>query len=123
MLRHQVKRILLRIFLVVFCAVNVAVAVMIWRAPDPSYRMQELLAMGRYHEFDDLITRAARKYGVDPMLVKAVVWRESRFQAEKIGAAGERGLMQVGFKSHSRLVVVCQLRGSWQLVFCFLKLF
>ena len=90
------KRILLRIFLVIFFAVNVALAFVLWRSPDPAYRMQELLAFGRYHEYDDLITLAARKYGVDPMLVKAVVWRESRFQAEKIGAAGERGLMQVG---------------------------
>ncbi len=29
------------------------------------------------------------------MLVKAVVWRESRFDAQKFGSAGERGLMQV----------------------------
>jgi peptidoglycan lytic transglycosylase len=29
------------------------------------------------------------------MLVKAVVWRESRFDPRKIGSAGERGLMQV----------------------------
>ena len=75
---------------------NVALGVMIWRSPDPSYRIQELLAMGRYHEFDDLISRVAQKHGVDPMLVKAIVWRESRFQTEKVGAAGERGLMQVG---------------------------
>ena len=32
---------------------------------------------------------------LDPMLVKAVVWRESRFDPQKFGAAGERGLMQV----------------------------
>src|SRR5204862_5177796 len=31
----------------------------------------------------------------DPMLVKAIVWRESRFDAQKYGSAGERGLMQV----------------------------
>ena len=29
------------------------------------------------------------------MLVKAVVWRESRFDPQKLGGAGERGLMQV----------------------------
>jgi soluble lytic murein transglycosylase len=28
--------------------------------------------------------------------VKALVWRESRFEAHKFGSAGERGLMQVG---------------------------
>ena len=33
---------------------------------------------------------------MDALLVKAVVWRESRFEKNKVGGAGERGLMQVG---------------------------
>jgi len=78
------------------CAANVSLAVVLWRSGDPAYRMQELLALGRYSEHDDLIARAAKKYGVDPLLVKAIVWRESRFSTTKIGAARERGLMQVG---------------------------
>ena len=86
----------MRVFLVIFFAVNVALTIVMWRSPDPAYRMQELLAMGRYHEYDDLIVKAARKHGLDPMLVKAVVWRESRFHPEMVGSAGERGLMQVG---------------------------
>lgn len=86
----------MRIFLVIFFAADAALAIMLWRSPDPFYRMQELLALGRYHEYDGLIVQAARKHGVDPKLVKAIVWRESRFRAEKIGGAGERGLMQVG---------------------------
>lgn len=86
----------MRLFLVIFFAVNVALAIVLWRSPDIAYRTQELLAFGRYHEYDGLIVNAARKHGLDPMLVKAVVWRESRFQPEKVGAAGERGLMQVG---------------------------
>ena len=45
---------------------------------------------------DKYILAAARKYGVDPALVKAVVWRESRFQPRIRGDAGEIGLMQVG---------------------------
>ena len=45
---------------------------------------------------DKCILAAARKYGVDPALVKAVVWRESRFQPRIRGDAGEIGLMQVG---------------------------
>lgn len=77
-------------------AVNVAFAVVLWRSGDPRYRLEELFALGRYHEHDDLITRIAAKQGVDPMLVKAVVWRESRFSTDRVGAAGERGLMQIG---------------------------
>ncbi len=42
------------------------------------------------------ILRAARHYSVEPALVKAVVWRESRFREDARGAAGELGLMQVG---------------------------
>ena len=90
------KRNLSRLVVAILCAVNIALAVVLWRSGDPAYRMQELLALGRYSEHDDLIARAAKKYGVDPLLVKSVVWRESRFTATKIGGAGERGLMQVG---------------------------
>jgi len=91
-----VKRNLRRLIVAFLCAANVALAVVLWRSDDPAYRVQELLALGRYSEHDDLIARAATKYGVDPLLVKAIVWRESRFTTTKYGAAGERGLMQVG---------------------------
>jgi soluble lytic murein transglycosylase len=91
-----VKRFLSRFILVLLLAANCALAVVLWRSPDPAYRVHEMLALGRYHEHDELIAQAAKKFAVDPMLVKAVVWRESRFFPNKIGAAGERGLMQVG---------------------------
>ena len=32
---------------------------------------------------------------VDPMLIKAIIWRESSFHPEKVGTKGERGLMQI----------------------------
>jgi soluble lytic murein transglycosylase len=41
------------------------------------------------------IQDAARRYGVDPLLVKAVVWRESRFRPDRRGRKGEIGLMQI----------------------------
>lgn len=44
---------------------------------------------------DDVIRAAAIRYGVDPALVKAVVWRESRFNPAARGTAGEVGLMQL----------------------------
>jgi soluble lytic murein transglycosylase len=44
---------------------------------------------------DTVILAAARRYGVDPALVKAVVWRESRFDALARGSKGEIGLMQI----------------------------
>jgi soluble lytic murein transglycosylase len=47
------------------------------------------------HRFDRVILAAARQYGVEPALVKAVVWRESGFNPRARGKAGEIGLMQI----------------------------
>lgn len=44
---------------------------------------------------DGPVLAAAVRYGVHPALVKAVVWRESRFHPKAQGKAGEIGLMQV----------------------------
>jgi len=44
---------------------------------------------------DKPILAAARHYGVEPALVKAVVWRESRFDPLARGSKGEIGLMQI----------------------------
>lgn len=44
---------------------------------------------------DQNILTASRKYAVDPALVKAVVWRESRFNPRARGAKEEVGLMQI----------------------------
>jgi len=49
----------------------------------------------RDHRFDVVILAAAQQYGVEPALVKAVVWRESGFDAQARGKAGEIGLMQI----------------------------
>ncbi len=45
---------------------------------------------------DENIIASARQYGVEPALVKAVVWRESKFNPKAKGSHGEIGLMQVG---------------------------
>lgn len=45
--------------------------------------------------FDREIRAAAERYSIDPALVKAVIWRESKFQPHVRGQAGEIGLMQV----------------------------
>jgi soluble lytic murein transglycosylase len=47
------------------------------------------------HRFDEEIRQAAARYQLDPALVKAVVWRESRFDPSARGRAGEIGLMQI----------------------------
>jgi soluble lytic murein transglycosylase len=49
----------------------------------------------REHRHDRCILAAALRYRVDPALVKAVVWKESRFDSGARGKAGEIGLMQL----------------------------
>jgi soluble lytic murein transglycosylase len=44
---------------------------------------------------DGPIRAAAHRYGLEPALVKAVVWRESRFNPRARGRAQEIGLMQL----------------------------
>ncbi|HMJ06351.1 MAG TPA: lytic transglycosylase domain-containing protein [Chthoniobacterales bacterium] len=65
------------------------------RSGDLVYTAHEWISPGRFQQHDALIREVAAQHGIDPMLVKAVVWRESRFDAHKFGTAGERGLMQV----------------------------
>jgi soluble lytic murein transglycosylase len=57
------------------------------------------MSPARFHQYDRLIRSVAIEHHLDPMLVKAVVWRESRFDPKKYGGAGERGLMQVSEKA------------------------
>lgn len=44
---------------------------------------------------DGPIHAAAQRYGVEPALIKAIVWRESRFHPRARGRAEEIGLMQL----------------------------
>ena len=45
--------------------------------------------------FDNEILSASAKYNVEPAIVKAVIWRESKFNPNAIGKKGEIGLMQI----------------------------
>jgi soluble lytic murein transglycosylase len=89
-------RFLRRLVFAVALAAFLAAGFVLWTAPDPTYRLQSWLAGSRYTRYDALIADLARKHGADPLLIKAIVWRESAFQTEKVGTSGERGLMQVG---------------------------
>ena len=86
---------LLKITLLLVLSCAVAVAYLVIRSHDPVYVLRELKDWTDYRRFDPLIVKVAREYDLDPRLIKAVVWRESRFQADMTGRNGERGLMQV----------------------------
>lgn len=49
----------------------------------------------RAQRHNELIDAVALEHEVDPELIRAVIWRESRFNAAAVGGVGEVGLMQV----------------------------
>ncbi|MDR7072030.1 lytic transglycosylase domain-containing protein [Fictibacillus barbaricus] len=46
-------------------------------------------------DLDELITRTASKFGVDPQLIRSVIKHESNFKTTAISHAGAQGLMQL----------------------------
>jgi soluble lytic murein transglycosylase len=88
------KRII-RILGLTALALAATAALLVLTDQDPAYRLASWLSFGRHQAHDKTIAGAAARHGVDPLLVKAVIWQESRFHPDKLGGHGERGLMQV----------------------------
>ena len=88
-------RFLFKLIICLLLAAGAGTAVAAWRSGDPFYTLFEWVSPARFQQYDQLIRAVAAPNKLDPMLVKAVIWRESRFDPKKFGGAGERGLMQV----------------------------
>jgi soluble lytic murein transglycosylase len=86
---------LFKLILCVLLAIAAAFAYVAVKSGDPLYAFYEWMSPARFHQYDRLIRSVALEHHLDPMLVKAVVWRESRFDPKKRGTHAERGLMQV----------------------------
>jgi soluble lytic murein transglycosylase len=92
-------RFLFKFIVCVLLALAAGSAYLAVRSGDPIYTFYEWMSPARFQRYDQLISSLAIAHHLDPMLVKAVVWRESRFDPKKYGGAGERGLMQVSEKA------------------------
>ena len=88
-------RFIFKFVLVLLLAIGASFVYRAVRSGDPTYSLYEWISPARFQRFDRLITAVAAEHNLDPMLVKAVVWQESRFDPNKYGSANERGLMQV----------------------------
>lgn len=92
-------RFLLKLVLCFLLALAAGFGYLAMRSGDAFYSFYEWLSPARFQQYDGIITSVAAEHRLDPMLVKAVAWRESRFDARKVGTTGERGLMQVSAKA------------------------
>lgn len=92
-------RFLFKLVICLLFAVAAGVGILALKSGDSLYSVYEWISPARFHQYDALIRTVAAEHQLDPMLVKALVWRESRFDPQKIGKDGERGLMQVGEKA------------------------
>jgi soluble lytic murein transglycosylase len=97
-------RFVFKFTLCLLLAVAASFAYRALRSGDPAYVAYEWISPARFRQYDRLIRSVALKHDLDPMLVKAVIWRESRFDPQKYGTAGERGLMQVSEKAANEWV-------------------
>ena len=92
-------RFFFKLVLCLLLALAAGFAYLALRSGDPVYTVYEWISPARFQQYDRLIRAVAAEHDLDPMLVKAVVWRESRFDPQKYGSARERGLMQVSEKA------------------------
>jgi peptidoglycan lytic transglycosylase len=99
-----VSRFLFKLILCVLLAIGASFVLRAVLSGDPIYTMYEWISPARFQQYDGVIKSVATEHHLDPMLVKAVVWRESRFDPQKYGTAGERGLMQVSERAANEWV-------------------
>src|SRR5437868_9316108 len=85
-------RFLFKLVLCVMLALAAGFAYLALVSGDPFYTFYEWMSPARFQQYDRLIRKVAVEHHLDPMVVKAVVRRESGFDPRKYGSHGERGL-------------------------------
>ena len=87
-LAKGIKAVLLRVAVL---AAIVGIAAIVWYFDALPAVADWFVDDTKYH---DEIVAAARRHGLDPDLVRALIFRESRFNPQARGSRGEVGLMQ-----------------------------
>ena len=85
--RRRKSYFLLLLLVTVFAA---GIAYTLWRTGETIYDY-----VTRSSRYDRIIMNAGLRNHIDPALVKAVIWKESRFDRRALGLKGEIGLMQI----------------------------
>ena len=80
----MLRRLALPLLALIFVVLAGLVAYLYWQDRQPKESV-----------YDPLIVNISRNDGVDPFLIRALIWRESRFNPLTHGTADEHGLMQV----------------------------
>lgn len=88
-------RLFRKILLALGLGIVAGTCVVLVRSSDPVYVIEEWVHRGAYRRYDAQIREVAHRTGVDPSLIKALIWRESGFKPDKVGKDGEVGLMQI----------------------------
>lgn len=73
--------------------------------PLPKVRAADPRAVARMREADAALAPAAERNDIDPLLLHAVAWVESRHRPDAVSPAGARGLMQVMPRTGARFGV------------------
>ena len=94
-------RFFFKLILCALLAIAAGFAYLALRSGDPVYTFYEWISPARFQQYDRLIRSVAAEHQLDPMLVKAVVWRESRFDPQK-DRHGRRARFDAGERKGGR---------------------
>lgn len=72
--------------------VAIILAVLLYKKADAEMTM---LTQTVFDKFQEIIFAASNEFGVDPKIIGGIIMQETRGNANAVGAAGERGLMQL----------------------------
>ena len=84
--RNKGKKMMIFLFAIAFIGLLVFIL---------SYYKPQNYFYQNHADYTNLIQSAAQRHNIDPDLLKALIWKESKFNPNATGSKGEIGLMQI----------------------------